>query len=403
MPAPAIQTVDVEEQAHAEMGPSSADRWMICTASVSHNRAHGVNRTTDAAEEGSLAHEVFEADMLAALKAIGLSVRRHAPSETSLLQDSAVRGKYDLDTISEDVTSVVERAMDAVRESLPGARVWVEEKVRLGAITEAVWGTADCVIWQPELDRLTVVDLKYGRWPVDPKGNRQLTIYALGALASLLRLRRVPSDIRLVIAQPRTGNIWNEWKMPAGYLMDDFVPALRRALASIDSGDVEWAPGDKACRFCPGAAMCPALLAKAREVEQGLFADLDRVDVLAEALQLTGVLSDWVNKVQEAATEKLLAGESIPGWKLVEGRSTRKWTDDEAVKSALREAGLRLSDITETKLCGIPAIEKLIKRNKKLDHSIIDPYIVRSQGRSTLAPETDKRPAIARIFKNLET
>lgn len=391
------------EPAHATLGPSSADRWMTCTASVEHCRQHGVVRNSDQAQEGSLAHEVFELDMLAALRALGLSVRAHQPSETSLLQDSTVCSKYDLDTISEDVTSVVERAMDAVRESLPGVRVWIEERVRLGALTDEVWGTADCVIWQPDLDRLTVVDLKYGRWGVDPRYNRQLIIYALGALASLLQMRRVPSDVRLVISQPRTGNLWNEWHVPEGYLLDEFVPAMRRALAEIESGEVKWAPGDKACRFCPGAVKCPALLEKAREVEQGMFSDIESIEVLAGALDLVGVLTDWAAKVQTAAVEKILAGEQIPGWKLVEGRSTRKWVDDESVKATLRKAGLRLSDITEQKLLGIPAIEKLIKRNKRLDHSIIDPYITRSQGKAVLAPESDKRPAISRVFENLET
>jgi len=388
--------------AHAAIGPSSASRWMACTRSIQQSREHGVYRETDAAEEGSLAHEVFELNLVGALRAAGISVRRRQMEHDALLSRPEILDKYDFDRIESDVAGVVDRVMDLVRQD-KDSRVWVEEKVTLGALTDAVWGTADCVIWQPNLGKLTILDLKYGRVWVDEERNSQMTIYAIGAMASLLGLRRWPKTIVTIIAQPRTDDPWREWEVDQQWLKDQFIPDLKEALRVINTPEAQYAPSDEACKYCPASATCPALLAEAHRVARGEFDNLDDIDTLIEGLRLLEPLEAFRKAVIDQATYLLTAGTPIPGWKLVVGRSQRRWTDEQAVRSALIGAGFDEAEITKQSLLGIPAIEKLIKSNKTVDNTVIQNYIVKPDGKPTLAKASDKRETAKADFNNLET
>jgi hypothetical protein len=380
-------------QAHAELGPSASKRWMNCTASVQHCREHGVVRPQlDVAEEGSLAHEIFEANIIGALAAHGIKTRKRQHNPDSLLLNPAMAEKYDIDRIEQDILGVVDDCMELVRLD-KHSQVWVEEKVTLGSLTDKVWGTADLVVWQPTLDVLHIIDLKYGRVWVDELENSQLAIYAIGALASLLNMRRIPTTVNLCIAQPRVSEPWRMWATPKGWLKDTFIPQLRRALSIIGTDKAEFSPSDDACRYCAGASTCPALLAEAQRVAAGAFSDLEDIDTLAEALSLLEPLEAFRRQVAEHATALLAAGHPIKGWKLVRGRSVRRWTDEKAVLAALTSAGVSEDILTRKSLLGIPAVEKLVKK-LDLGYEVIQPFIEKPEGRPTLAPAADKRPAV---------
>lgn len=387
--------------AHAAIGPSSAARWMTCTRSIQHSREHGVFKTNDAAEEGSLAHEVFEMNVIGALRAARFPVRRRTPDPDALLSRSDIIDKYDFDAIEQDVVTVVDRCLEHVRRDKQ-SQAWVEEKVTLGSLTDKVWGTADMVVWQPSLDELTIIDLKYGRVPVSPEYNLQLSIYALGAMASLLQMRRWPAVLRLVIAQPRTGDAWNEWVVDMEWLRETFLAEFKAALAVINTDKAEFKPSDTACKYCPGIATCPALLEEARKVSRGYFANLDDIAVLAEALAMMEPLEAFRKAVAEQATEMLASGTDIPGWKLVPGRTQRRWTDEESVINLLQEAGLEPNQYLKSALVGIPAVEKLAKTCDSVDMKSVAQYITRPDGKPTLAKATDKREAIKPTFSPID-
>jgi len=391
--APKKKTEPVTHPAHAEMGPSASKRWMNCTASVKHCREHGVVRPQlDVAEEGSLAHEIFEANIIGALAAQGIRTRKRQHNPDSLLLNPAMAEKYDIDRIEQDVLGAVDDCMELARLDKQ-SQAWVEEKVTLGALTDKVWGTADLVIWQPTLDVLHIIDLKYGRVWVDEFENTQLAIYAVGALASLLGMRRIPATVNLCIAQPRVSEPWRMWATPPGWLKEVFIPQLRQALSIIDTDQAAFAPSDDACRYCAGASTCPALLAEAQRVAAGAFADLEDTDTLAEALRLLEPLEAFRRQVVEHATALLAAGHPVNGWKLVRGRSVRRWTDEKAVLAALTSAGVSEDALISKSLRGIPAVEKLVKK-LDLGYEVIQPFIEKPEGRPTLAPAADKRPAI---------
>ena len=380
----------VEAPAHAELGPSSSHVWMNCTASVAHNRAHGVYTTNAAAEEGTLAHNVLEV----VARAEFFPEEPHQPLPKGATEDMIQQ--------AEKLVAVIKNTVKAS----PSAKVYIEKRVHMGGFTPDVWGTADVIIHDPVRNSLRVIDYKYGRIHVDPKENSQLLWYLLGAHATL-GLKGFANWQSVSIFQPKNmAQPFSSWQPPAGYLRDAFVPKARNALDAIKLGNIEFSPEENRCRYCPGAATCPALKAEVDRVLSNEFKPLEGELLdeakLAEALKLMPMIKGWMDATETMALSAMVAGKKIKGYKLVSKRTHRRWTDSDNVLTLLKRKKYKVSDITETKLLSPAKMEKLIKR---ADHKKeLSALICKPEGEPTVAKTSDKRKEYQpeKPFSNLD-
>ena len=240
---------------------------------------------------------------------------------------------------------------------------------------------------------LYVIDFKYGKGVrVEADGNRQMMIYALGALGWADLLYQIDT-VRMTIIQPRINNI-SEAEIAASDLRswgeNELAPIAQIAYEGLG----EFKPSEDACRFCKANGSCQA--------QADYFVELfdeneddGRLGPAAagEILQRAAGMKDWLTSLEEAVKGACLAGTEVPGWKLVEGRTRRQYTDEAEIEKRLRAKKYKVSEIYEKKLLGISKMEKLLGR-KKMDELIGD-LIEKPQGAPTLVPESDKRPAWA--------
>ena len=268
--------------------------------------------------------------------------------------------------------------------------VCIEQTLDFSKWVEHGFGTGDCVIVADDL--LHIVDLKYGVGILvsasgeDGTGNSQLKCYALGALdtfGDLYDIRR----IKLSIFQPRRENV-DTFEMTKEDLLKwaDEVLAPIAKLAYEGLGD--FTAGDH-CQFCKIKASCRARAEYSMELAKYEFAEAPTLDAdeIAAILPQIDSLVSWAEDIKEFALQQALSGVRYPGFKLVEGRSNRKYTDEAAVAQVVSLAGY---DPYEKKLLGITAMTKQLGK-KKFDE-LLSGLVAKPQGKPVLAPNTDKRP-----------
>lgn len=365
---------------HSPIGASSMHRWASCPGSV-RLAATVANRATRYAAEGTLAH------MLARI-----ALEMGLPPETYLGKEKSADG-FDF-TVDQEMCDAVNVYLESVKDDQgEGDKLFVEHKFDLTHVYPGLYGTADAVIWKPATGLLIVKDYKHGAGvPVDVKDNPQLRYYALGALIDLkLPVKRV----RMEVVQPRCphpdGPIRSE-EIDAIDLMDFATDLIDYAKATEDP-DAKLNPGDH-CRFCPAAAVCPALHARAQQTASLAFSDDAPYEpgALAETLAWLPVLEGWIKNVREFAYKEAESGNTIPGWKLVAKRANRKWRDEIAATQALRSLGLGEPELYPLpKLNSPAAIEKLLA---KKDRGVLETLVVKESSGHTLAPESDPRPPV---------
>jgi hypothetical protein len=351
------------------------------------------------AEEGSAAHFLAEICLRKARVNAnfyeGRVIRRIADEGFSMLKAGAVAEDGDR-VVAEDMIEAVQVYLDALRQDStanPSLKLEIEKTFDLSNLHPDLGGTNDALLWE-DYGRVILYDYKHGAgYAVDVENNPQLLYYALGAYKST-----DCGDIELVIVQPRARHrdgpvrrhrltaqellFWaNEKLVPAAKATED--PA-----APLKSGD--W------CRFCRARATCPELLNHAQAVTKSDLKtiplpppDALTMDEMVKVLQSKDLLTGWLAAVEGRALSMLQEGQAVPGYKLVRGRSTRRWLELAANQLVQRIPG---RDLFERKLKGIPAIEKIIKHDK-LAVDISDLY-EKPDGKITIAPEADKRPAI---------
>src|SRR5690606_11631830 len=276
----------------------------------------------------------------------------------------------------------------------PDALVLVESRLDFSAWVPDGFGTGDAVIASDA--GVDVVDLKYGRGVrVEAANNAQLRLYALGALrayGALYDARRV----RTTIVQPRLDHIDSE-ELDVDDLLrwaEEYV-APRAKLAY--AGEGEFAAGEH-CRFCRAAATCRARAEVNLEISRYDFAPPSELSLeeIADVLSRVDELVRWAGDVKDYAISQVRDhGAVIPGWKLVEGRSVRKYVDEEKAAAALIAAGLDAESVYQRKLRTITDLEKTV--GKKRVAEVLGDLIVKPPGAPTLAPESDKRPAISTV------
>lgn len=370
---------------HAKLSPSAAARWINCPGSVQLAALCPAPPSTPYADEGTLAHTLAELKLRDFDSETGLSgvlldkwQEVHADPMYCGEMDEATDYYRDL---------VTERLIEAG----PDAILLVEQRFSLEEWVPECFGTADAVIIGG--DAIEVIDLKYGKGvKVSATGNPQTRLYGLGAAVMFAELYDLKT-VRMTIVQPRLDHVSTE-ELSISELLDWALTTVKPAAAAALTGSAATACGDW-CRFCPAKATCRTRAEKNLELARYEFqkpAFLTK-DEIAEILGQLDEFQHWTADVSEYALSQALQGEKYDGWKLVEGRSVRKYADDLKVAAALQEAGYPEAVLYERKLLGISAMEKVVGK-KKLAETLGD-LIVKPAGKPVLVPITDKREAIS--------
>lgn len=389
--------------AHAKLSPSGAHRWMACPGSVVLE-AEYPNSSSRAAAEGTLAHTIASECLTKGLYPAEFVGTKHT-----------VDG-FDF-TVGLDMSAHVADYMGLVREYAEGGTLLVERQVGIGHLTgeEGATGTADAIILKG--NEIVVIDLKYGMGvKVEALNNPQLMMYALGALHDYDMVDDFDT-ITMVIHMPRL-NYVGEFVLPLeellkfGYDVNGAANHVRLAqtlnlTAGDDLSDGFFTPGEKQCKFCRAKATCPALKAEVMETmgvsPMSDFADLIPQEINMEtsdnylpvAMSKVELIEQWCKSVRAEAERRLLAGQPVTGYKLVEGRlGNRDWKDPQAVEDIFKKTyRLRDDQAYDFKLISPTKAEKLFKENPKRWASLQE-QIARADGKPSVAPVTDKRPAL---------
>lgn len=370
--------------AHAILGPSGASRWLVCTPSARLEEGI-VDQGSTYAQEGTLAHRIGE--LLLRERWEGQDIKTELAEAQADPMYSPAMGEH-MDAYA---TFVAERMAEATQRCAD-PRIFIEQVVRLDEYIPESFGTADCLILSDSL--LDVIDLKYGAGvPVDAEDNPQMMIYALGCYLALSWAYQI-DNIRMTIFQPRLDSISTSTISRDALLAwaENYLKP-RAALAWAGTGD--FCPGEKQCRWCKAAATCRARAEYQMQLAAYEFAEpptLSPEDIANILGRLPDLLA-WAKQVDAYALKAALDGQRFPGFKLVAGRSNRKYSDEEAIAKELRKAGFKVADIYKPReLLGITAMEKLV--GKKRFDEMAAPFIVKPEGAPTLVPESDKRPEL---------
>lgn len=370
---------------HAVLGASSADRWMHCPGSVKLCR-DVPDKGSKYAEEGTLAHSLAE---LMINYNLGRLTKVEYGKKLKKLKEDPFYCQEMQNYIEGYVETVWELTNEAKSHS-KDAELLTEQRLDFSAWVPEGFGTGDVVIVYDKV--IHIVDLKYGKGiGVSAEENPQLMLYGLGALSTYDMLYDIET-VKLTIVQPRLDNI-STYEVYADDLLawgENIVkPAAEKALmedAPCEAGD--W------CRWCKVKATCRTRKDAMTELAKMEFRDARLLEdsEIGEVLRLADQLTAWANDVREYAQQEAENGKRWDGWKLVEGRSNRKYSDEAKVAEALIKAGYEESLLYERKLYGITAMEKII--GKKPLAEFCGSLIIKPAGKPVLVPESDKRPEL---------
>ena len=293
----------------------------------------------------------------------------------------------EMEECAEGYASYVLELVEKAKETCADPVVLVEQRVDFSRFVEGGFGTADCVIIAD--GTMNVIDYKHGKGvEVSADNNPQMMLYALGALEIFDGIYDI-SEIRMTIYQPRIGNV-SVSSVTKSALLDWANGELTEKAKLAYEGGGEYACGGW-CRFCKAKAVCRKRAEENLRMAQYDFVPADTLDEteIAAVLDRADELAAWVTDVKEYALSQALQGVHYPGYKLVEGRSARKYVSEEAVAHAVNAAGY---DPYSHKVLGVTEMQKLLGKQKF--NELLAAYIVKPQGKPALVPETDKRRAM---------
>jgi len=375
---------------HAILSASGAKRWMSCTPSARLEQQFK-ETTSTFAEEGTFAHAMAELKLSRAIANLirpSVLKKRLAEMQQHPLYSTGLE-----DYVDQYVAQVGERYI-AAKKKCADTLVLLEQRLDFSLWVPEGYGTGDVVIITDEA--IEVIDLKYGKGvPVSAEGNPQTRLYGLGAISTFDSLYDF-SKVRMTIIQPRLDSIsTEELTVEELEAWGNGELTLKAALAHAGKG--EFCAGDH-CKFCRAKFTCKARADANLELAKYDFQDpfLLTNDEIAEILARADQLKAWVGDIQGYALDQAENhGVQFPNWKLVEGRSNRKYSDLDSVAAALLAAGYLEDQIYEKSLYGITAMEKQI--GKKEFGTLLSDLVVKPSGKPVLVPETDKRPALSSI------
>ena len=360
---------------HAVLSASSSHRWLSCTPSARLEQEFE-DRETEAAAEGTAAHALCEHKLRRALK----------------MQSRRPVSQYD----SEEMEAYTDGYVQFVLETLAEAKrhcadpiVSIEQRLDFSCYVPEGFGTGDCVIIADHT--LHIIDFKYGQGVlVEAENNPQMMLYALGALRAYDALYDV-DEIAMTIYQPRRENI-STWTISVDALKAWAKEVLTPRARLAFKGKGDYRPGAW-CVFCRAAVKCRAraeeklALAQYEFAQPPILSDAEIEDILGRLDDLTRWAEEIRAYAQDAAVNH---GKQWRGYKVVEGRSIRKYTDEAAVIDAANAAGYH--DIFRRTLLPITEMEKLMGRQDFA--KILGGLVAKPAGKSTLVPISDKRPPI---------
>lgn len=361
-----------ENRAHAVLSASASKMWLSCTPSAKLN-AELPDTTSEYAREGTCAHELAEYKVN---KMLGIEAKD--PTESLDFYDSEM----------EDCTESYAQYIAEQIAKYDSPVVMVEQRLDFSKYVPGGFGTGDCVIVADDV--LTVIDYKHGKGvPVSAENNSQMMLYALGALElfdSLYDIR----EICMIIFQPRLENV-SEFTMTVNTLLDWAENELRPKAELAEKGEGEFCAGEH-CRFCKVKATCRKRAEYNLMLAQYDFAPPDMLEdtEIETILEKVEALTAWAADIKEYALSQALAGKQWTGYKVVEGKSNRKYTDENAVAAAVKAIGK--NPYSEPEILGITAMTKLLGGKKKFDE-LLSKYVCKPQGKPTLVPDSDKRKA----------
>lgn len=360
---------------HAVLSASSSHRWLNCNPSARLEQEFE-DRETEAAAEGTAAHAIAEHKLRKALK----------------MRSSRPQSQFDSDEMEEHTDSYVEfvlEQLERAKQYCTDPMILIEQKLDFSCYVPDGFGTGDCLIVADKT--LHIIDFKYGLGVlVDAYENPQMMLYALGALRIFDSLYDI-EKVSMSIFQPRRENV-STWSIPVTELKQWADETLKPKAELAYAGKGEYVPGAW-CQFCKAAVKCRARadarmeLAKYEFALPPLLTDAEIEDILGKLDDLTKWANEIIAYAQDAAINH---GKHWTGFKVVESKTNRKYTDEAAVIEAANAAGYH--DIYKKSLISITEMEKLM--GKKTFSEILGEYVKKPQGKPTLVPASDKRPAI---------
>lgn len=360
---------------HAVLSASGSHRWLNCTPSA-RLELEFENTTSEAAREGTAAHALCEHKLKKFLKK-----RSKRPVSD-----------YNSDEMEECTDAYAEFVMEQYEEAKKSCKdpvILIEQKLDFSCYVPEGFGTGDCIIISD--DKLHIIDFKYGQGIlVESEHNPQMMLYALGALEIYDALYDI-KEVSMTIFQPRRENI-STWTIPIEELKAWAEVELKPKAQMAYDGDGEYLPGEW-CTFCKAAVKCRARaeekmkLARLEFKLPPLLTDAE----IEEVLTVLPDLTKWANEITAYATDAAINhGKEWNGFKVVEGRSNRKYRDELLVAEAAKEHGY--TDIYRQSLIPMTEMQKLM--GKSTFEEILGDLIYKPSGKPTLVPITDKRPAI---------
>jgi Protein of unknown function (DUF2800) len=375
-------------RAHANLGASSASRWMACPGSVRLTRG-AASFESEFAREGTAAHALAET-----------CLRNNG--DPVLFVGLSMHGVEITEEMAEAVSVFVEYCRGLIRDG--SAEHFIEQKFSLGEINppEPMFGTVDFAAVNANTRQLDVVDLKFGRGVVvEAKENPQLRYYALGALMAYKGTAPIET-VKLTIVQPRVAHIEGFVRSETLDVLEllGFANDLLAAARATQEPSAPLVPGSH-CRFCPANARCPAQLERAQAIAQVEFSALPAdappapeslpIAVIADMMDKLPILEDWIKAMYQHVQNTLEAGQEVPGLKLVAKRATRKWVSDEQTIAWLQDKGYATEEILDMSLRSPAQIERVLGPDKK---SLPAEFVEKRSSGYTVARVTDPRPAI---------
>lgn len=373
---------------HAILSASSAARWLACPPSARLEQEFESN-TSIYAEEGRFAHHLAE---LYLRHYLGVITKEQLNARIEELKKNEFYSQEMEDHVQTYVDIAAEK-INAARAKSKDAIVFLEQRLDFSYWVPEGFGTGDLTLITNDL--VEVVDFKYGKGvPVSAERNAQMRLYGLGAYQLFNMLYDIRT-VRMTIVQPRLDNISTEW-LPIDELLTWGNEVVKPIAQLAYEGKGEFSAGDH-CQFCQARYTCRARaeanleLAKYEFQDPPLLEQEEIADVLGRATELRSWVADVLDYALVQARDH---GVHWPGWKLVEGRSNRKYVDDDAVADVLKRAGYKHADIFEEVLKGVTKMEKLLGKKKFTELLTDAGLVIKPPGKPTLVPESDKRPEI---------
>ena len=375
-----MSEIQHSSRAHARLNASSSHRWMMCPPSVKLSEQFE-DKSSAYAEEGTFLHELCE-----------LKLHRYLGDMDPAIIELQYAEHRDNDFYSDEAESVTDEyvafcieTIEAVRSSCPDPLIMVEHRLDYSEYVPDGFGTGDLVIVADGV--LEVIDFKGGRGVrVEATRNSQLMLYGLGALLEFDPLYDIHT-VRMTIVQPRLSNT-STYEMTVDDLIRWAEAEVRPKAMLAYEGKGEFCAGEW-CRFCKARYTCRKRSEYHMRLAERDFREPDLLtdEEIADILPVAESLNNWVQDLLAYATQEAVDGKRWPGYKLVAGRTVRKYTSEAEVIKAATEAGY--TDIYKTSLLGVGDLEKRLGRKKF--NEVLGKYVVKPAGAPTLVPETDPR------------